>query len=308
MNEPVLAKSLDGAEKKTIFENMPKDMNVEKLLDQYIETFLKKNQLEGYETSEILKKKLIASLVLAVLIFLEIIFIALYHLSYGGYWGYLILIVIVEVAYYLNFFHKQNLKRYLIPAVMRRPDDNLDNILISQVSGAKKGNLLFAVSPLLIVFAVSCLLFMHPHMIFEKKSGGGYALRYYTIALFPEETVIIPETYKGQPVNEIRGEVFKDVHTLKHITLPSRITEIRGSTFERCWSLEEIDIPKGVTRIGGHAFCDCKSLKSVTIPPTVASIGSSAFRRCYSLKSVRIRKNTVTDGAFKESPTKVIFY
>jgi hypothetical protein len=305
MNEPVLAKPLDESEKKAIFENMLKDVDEKKLLVQYIDTFLTKNQLKGYETSEISKRKLLASLVLAALVFLEIVFFALYHLPY------VLVAMVFEVLFYLIFFHKQNLKRYLIREVLKRPDDNLDNILISQVSGAKKGlrNLLFAVSPLLAVVAVSCLLFMRPHMIFEKESGGGYALRYYTIALFPEDTVVIPETYKGQPVDAIRGNVFKDVYTIRYVTLPSRITEIRGSTFERCSSLEEIDIPNGVTRIGGHAFCDCKSLKKVRIPITVTSIGSSAFRRCYSLGEVKIPAGIdINDRAFKETPAKLIFY
>ena len=179
------------------------------------------------------------------------------------------------------------------------------------MSGAKKGlrNLLFAVSPLLAVAVVSCLLFMRPHMIFEKASDQGYALRYYTMALIPDDTVVIPETYKGQAVTAIRGNVFMDMNSLKHITLPSGITEIRGSTFERCRNLEEIDIPEGVYRIGGHAFCDCESLQQVTIPSTVNSIGSSAFRRCYCLRTVRIRLGTqINEKAFKESPTKVVFY
>jgi hypothetical protein len=146
-------------------------------------------------------------------------------------------------------------------------------------------------------------------MIFEKASDQGYALRYYTMALIPDDTVVIPETYKGQAVTAIRGNVFKDVYTIWYVTLPSRITEIRGSTFERCSSLEEIDIPNGVTRIGGHAFCDCKSLKKVRIPITVTSIGSSAFRRCYSLGEVKIPAGIdINDRAFKETPAKLIFY
>ena len=305
MNEPVLAAPLDEEEKQEIFGNIRADATGLKLLTRYVEVFLSKNHLQGYETSEISKRKLAASFVLAAAAFLEIVFFALYHNFY------IFILIAGEILFYLIFFHRQNLQRYLVREVIKRPDDNLDNILISQVSGAKKGlrNLLFAVSPLLAVAVVSCLLFMRPHMIFEKASDQGYALRYYTMALIPDDMVVIPETYKGQAVTAIRGNVFMDMNSLKHITLPAGITEIRGSTFERCRNLEEIDIPEGVYRIGGHAFCDCESLQQVTIPSTVNSIGSSAFRRCYCLRTVRIRLGTqINEKAFKESPTKVVFY
>lgn len=74
MNEPVLAAPLDEAEKQEIFGNIRADATGLKLLTRYVEVFLSKNHLQGYETSEISKRKLAASFVLAAAAFLEIVF------------------------------------------------------------------------------------------------------------------------------------------------------------------------------------------------------------------------------------------
>ena len=57
MNEPVLAAPLDEEEKQEIFENIRADATGLKLLTRYVEVFLSKNHLQGYETSEISKRK-----------------------------------------------------------------------------------------------------------------------------------------------------------------------------------------------------------------------------------------------------------
>ncbi len=305
MREPVLASPLDPLEKKDVFENVSEDTSEQEMLGSYIERFIAKNGLQGYETSDITKRKLLASLVLAAAVFFEIVFIALYHKTF------VFILILLEIMFYNFFFRQQNLKRYLIREVVRRPDDNLDNILISQVSGAKKGAMsrILALLPLIAAAAVSLMLFQRPHMIFEANASGGYSLRYYTMALSPEKLLVIPEEYKGLPVTELRGNVFQNIKSLERITLPSGLTEIRASTFEKCSGLQEIEIPEGVTRIAAHAFCDCSSLSKVTVPSTVTEIGSSAFRRCSSLDSIDIPAQAeVHEKAFKESPTTVNRY
>jgi hypothetical protein len=145
-------------------------------------------------------------------------------------------------------------------------------------------------------------------MIFEKNDMGGYSVRYYTASLMPEQTVVVPETHNGLPVNEIRGNVFQWLD-FTEITLPSGLTQIRASSFEGCKNLRSIDIPYGVTRIAAHAFCDCASLQYVNVPATVEEIRSSAFRRCYHLFEIKIPARTVVnEKAFKESPTRIIRY
>ena len=266
------------------------------LLESYVDIFIEKNGLQNYETNDIRKRKFLASLVLAAVAFLEIVYMALYHNPVA------LILIIFEIIFYILFFRRQSLKKYLVREVVRRPDDILDNILISQVSGAKDDGAgrVFTLAPLLIAVAAALLIFLKPHMIFENSAAGGYALRYYTMSLVPERNVVIPESYKGKPVVEIRGSVFRYLSGIETVVLPSGITEIRGNTFEGCSDLREIDIPEGVTRIGGHAFCDCSSLQRVSIPSTVKEIGSSAFRRCSWLWSIDISSGCyVNSRAFK---------
>ena len=305
MKGPVLANPLDQEAKQWLVESVDSKTTEIKLLESYIDIFIEKNGLQNYETNDIRKRKFIASLVLAAVAFLEIVYMALYH-----NWVALVLIGL-EIIFYIIFFRRQSLKKYLIREVVRRPDDILDNILISQVSGAKDAGIgrIFTLAPILAAIVASMLIFMRPHMVFEKNPIYGYALRYYTMSLIPEKDVVIPESYKGEPVVEIRGSVFRDLGGVETVVLPSGITQIRGNTFEGCSDLREIDIPEGVIRIGGHAFCDCSSLQRVKIPSTMNMIGSSAFRRCYVLFSIDIPNDCYIDSrAFKESPTEIHFY
>ncbi len=305
MNTPILANPLDQAEKQSIFENISNDVSEKEIINKYIDLFIQKNNLKNYEPNDISKRKFLASLVFAIAVFLEIAYFALYHNSFT------IILILVETIFYVIFFRKHSLRKYLLREIMLRPDDNIDNILISQVSGAQNSfiNKITSRAPLLIALLISALLFMRPHMIFEKNSAEGYSLRYYTLALIPEKKVIIPNTHKGKPVNSIRGNVFQNMSSVKYIILPSELSEIRGYTFDKCRGLEKIEIPEGVTRIGGHAFYGCKSLKKVIVPSTVTEIRSSAFRNCYSLECIEIPKNAHVDQkVFKNSPTDIYFY
>lgn len=305
MKEPVLANPLDQEAKQFLFESVDSKTTEIKLLESYVDIFIEKNGLQNYETNDIRKRKFLASLVLAAVAFLEIVYMALYHNPVA------LILIIFEIIFYILFFRRQSLKKYLVREVVRRPDDILDNILISQVSGAKDDGAgrVFTLAPLLVAVVAALLVFLNPHMIFENRAAGGYALRYYTMSLVPGKNVVIPETYKGEPVVEIRGSVFRKLRGVETVVLPSGITEIRGNTFEGCSNLREIDIPEGVTRIGGHAFCDCSSLQRAAIPSTVKEIGSSAFRRCSCLWSIDIPSGCyVNSRAFKESPTQINYY
>ena len=326
MKEPVIANALDEAAKREILNNVSDTMTREELLARYVDAFLKQNRIENNETREISLRKAIASVVLGIVLFLEICWFMLYHPAFSELSAKLVLlaVILIETAICLFFLQGQSMRAYLIREVIRRPDDSIDNILISQVSGSRSGfaNLVRVLLPLFLALAASAILFFKPHMIFEKNDMGGYSVRYYTASLVPEQysvryytaslvpeqTVAVPETHNGLPVNEIRGNVFQGLG-FTEITLPSGLTQIRASSFEGCKNLRSIDIPYGVTRIAAHAFCDCASLQYVNVPATVEEIRSSAFRRCYHLYEIKIpEKTVVNEKAFKESPTRVIRY
>ena len=310
MKKAILAVPPDESEKAALYAGIGTNyITKETLLERYVDLFIARNHLKHCSNRSIFLKRLIFSLVLFVVLALEVVWMFFYH-TRG-----VIVLMIIELLVYLVLFRKQKLKDYLLREVKLRPDDNIDNILVSQVSGAKKGwvGVILGVAPIIIVMALTVAVFWKPHMIFEKQQKFPYndfcSLRYYTWSFSPEKHVFIPDEHDGLPVKEIRGDVFKNVSSLKYIRLPSAITEIRGSTFENCKNLWEVDIPEGVTRIGGHAFYGCRRLRKVTVPSTVQSIGSSAFRQCDSLYTIDIPKSAdVNSKAFKESPTKVNYY
>ena len=293
MKEPVIANALDENTKMKILNEVSDTMTTKDLMGRYIDAFLQQNRIVNNETREISLRKAVASVVLGIVLFLEICWYMLYHPGFSELTVklFFMILLLVEAAVCLFFLQAQSLRAYLLREVIRRPDDSIDNILISQVSGSRSGMAAASLS-----------------MIFEKNDMGGYSVRYYTASVSPERTVVVPETHNGLPVNEIRGNVFQGLG-FTEITLPSGLTQIRASTFEGCANLRSIDIPYGVTRIAAHAFCDCASLQDVNVPATVEEIRSSAFRRCYHLYEIKIpEKTVVNEKAFKESPTRIIRY
>ena len=102
------------------------------------------------------------------------------------------------------------------------------------------------------------------------------------------DNVVIPKTYRGIPVKEIKGYAFRYQTRLKSITLPDSVTSIGYSAFSGCTGLTSITIPNRVTSIGGGAFSGCTGFTSITIPDSVTSIGPAAFGGCSSLKSITI--------------------
>ena len=320
MKKFVTALPPDASEKEQFYAAHASSADQQVLLQDYIALFIKKNHLEKFEFRKKTRIKMIVAAALSLVIALEIIYLMLYH-ARG-----MILLIAAELIVLIIVSLKGSISGDLFREVIRRPEDNIDNILVSQVSGTKDRRLtrLLMFVPLLVIAAATVIVFWKPHMIFEKTESRSYygltpvvtgeptkyySLRYYTLSFHPEERVVIPKTYKGGTVTEIRGEVFTKMHRLHYVVLPSGISEIRGSTFEECTGLREIDIPKGVMRIGGHAFYGCKNLSRVTVPSTVTEIGSSAFRRCSSLLEIKIPEGaSVNEKAFKESPTKVIRY
>ena len=249
------------------------------------------------------KTFLISRIILSIITFLIITYLALYHDYFGGF----LLAEAIAIGVYLYSLKNVNMVNTIKKEIISRPDDNIDYIIASfkQSTIDKKSLKSKYILPLTLI--ISICLFSHPHIIYEKNQDG-YAIRYYTLAIFNESNVVLPESHNGEKVVEIRGSTFKNLKSLKTIVLPQNIKEIRGNTFENS-GIESITIPNGVTRIGGHAFYGCYRLKNVELPDTLQEIGSSAFRQCGQLKSIRIPSHTfVNQKAFKESPTNIERY
>ena len=155
----------------------------------------------------------------------------------------------------------------------------------------------------------------------EKNDGGDESgtvgLRFqrifgkdeYSVAglgMASELDVVIPDTYNGLPVTEIKASAFYLESDLRSVTIPDGVTSIgekafygctdlteivfsdsltsiMDNAFYCCYSLTEIVIPDGVTSIGDKAFYGCLDLTEVVIPDSVTSIGEKAFENCFNL-------------------------
>ena len=305
----------------------------DKTLLKIINDSISKNpDAKGKTLASIESRKVIMTLVYSISLSLMIMLYAAYHTN-------LLVIIVAAILLTIIFFSitkNYSVNKYLMKEIKSRPDEKIDYVVSSTLSGSINNGVGFKCIRI-IIFAlflgVSVLLFSKPHYIYEKDADGrGYFLRYYTLGLLEnEKNISIPSTYNGEEVVGIRGDVFKNMYyiqtvelpdtiveirggafqncySLKSINLPPKITEIHGSTFENCYSLESIVIPEGVTRIGGSAFRECNSLASVTIPSTVNEIGSSAFRNT-RISSVCISRNTyVNERAFKDTYPSIYYY
>lgn len=312
------------------------DMSIINATESQAIAYLVKQELEKTSSSKHLTlPKMEAKKFIATLIYVAICFIVIsLYVFYHTYLALDILIILVSTLFYILLTSKYTFSKYIQTEVRKRPDTKISYIVSSSVSQAVPVNILHILLRLSLigVLIVGCyFLYKEPHYIYEKQENG-YALRYYTYGLFKQESeIVIPEEYNNMPVFGIRGDTFKNVRSIKTVTLPNTITEIRGgafqgcsnlvsinlppkiteihgSTFEDCYSLEEIEIPEGVTRIGGSAFRNCSNLRSASIPQSVKEIGSSAFRNT-SLRSVCISSGaSVNERAFKGTYVSITYH
>ena len=135
------------------------------------------------------------------------------------------------------------------------------------------------------------------------------------------DTLIIPNSIQGTPVNEIKclgilnvkniiiEDGIKKIGMIGHstsyentdlelerITIPDSVTILGDKAFSHCPKLTSINIPSNVTSIGSSTFSGCTGLTSINIPSSVTSIGNYAFYRCTGLTSVNIPSNVTSIG------------
>lgn len=289
---PIHANPVSFEKKAQIFRPVT-NKNADAYLKEYIQAFLTENKIKTNITNKILLLRLLICFAYSLILFLDIVHLCLYHETF--FLNFLIFAA-ATVAYAI-ILSRMSVYGYLVKEVKKRPMDPIDNILASQVSGTKNGLFsLIAVFALPVIVLIVCgVLFAKPRFIYEKNYMGGYSVRYCSIGLSNEDTIVVPETHNGLPVNEIRGKTFINMDFCA-IRLPSKLTEIRGDTFSGCSRLSEIDIPQSVTRIGGGAFRDCDRLKEITLPSGITEISGDTFNGCSSLSAIEIPEGVTRIG------------
>lgn len=158
--------------------------------------------------------------------------------------------------------------------------------------------------------------------------------------------LIIPETYKGQPVvgidslsrdinvggtenyhsgitkiiipktvKSIGEYAFYGMNNLKTVEFESGSTleNIEQGTFMNCKSLTSISLPESIKRIGVGAFKGCLTLSSFTIGANIEQIEAGAFVECNNLKSINVNSGNTNyssqDGVlFDKNKTELLQY
>lgn len=254
-------------------------------LKQYVNSRVRTLNLVDRSVPAVSFKKIITKVIFSIISFVVLLYVFLYH----DYYPIVAVIEIVAFIITIIISRKFDEVSYISKQIKASPDDNMDYIITGLLQNGKgKKTVYNIVSIILIIcaFGLPFLIFNKPVILYEP-SGDGYAVRYYSLSLNPEENISIPSEYKGKKVVGIRGDVFKNMSTIKTVELPDTITEIRGGAFQNCTNLININMPSSLTYIGGYAFAKTK-LTRVIIPDTVTELRGGAFSNVSTLKEVKL--------------------
>ena len=152
---------------------------------------------------------------------------------------------------------------------------------------------------------------------FERVDSESVAIVGYEGPTELHEITVPSVVYTGEDkekdaiaVSAIADEAFKNVSSIKKVTIPEGITSIGKYAFAYCAHLETVVMPVSletigygaflesgltaltfpenskITAIDGATFWRCDNLKEVTIPGHIKTIGDAAFFECASLEKV----------------------
>ncbi len=139
------------------------------------------------------------------------------------------------------------------------------------------------------------LQFTTSGLSYQRLDDGTYAVYAHSIASLPE-TVIIPPTYNGRVVTQLRYVAFRDANQIKTVMMPNTITKIDWEAFSRCTSLENVYLPEGLKSLEHYAFLECSSMTSIKLPESLEEIDHNVFVDCSALKELYIPAKTANIG------------
>lgn len=240
------------------------------------------------------RRKVVMTVILAIIILIINTIYASFHTNLG----FLTFMIVVALVVYFKMINKNDIRTYITNQVKLRPNEKISYIVASTLSASNTKHT-YIIARILIFISgllISLALFATPHYIYEKVDNG-YNLRYYTLGIISgSDKAVVPSTYKNEPVVGIRGDVFKNVKTLKEIEIADSVIEIRGGAFEGCSNLEKVKLSNSLKRISGSMFKDCYNLKGIIVPDSVEEIDGGAFANCQNLETVHLPGNLKTIG------------
>lgn len=272
---------------KANFDSMY-NLTESQLLEEFINRQLSKLQIDKNSKvipASLLKRKQILNILFVLLLFIYIILI-FFHFPLLTYLIGLVLLIIL-----FKYTRNYNMLKYLKKQIQERPSEKITNIIMNVQTTfvPNKTKPIFIVG-IVAAIILPLIIFAKPITFYEKMDNG-YGVRFYTFGLTNFKTVNIPETYKGEKIVSIRGNVFANMPFLEEVNLPNSITEIRGKAFKNDISLTKINIPDSLEYLGGSAFYNCSSLRSVKLPDTLTYMGGETFYNAYSLENIELSKN-----------------
>lgn len=201
--------------------------------------------------------------------------------------------------YYSPFYNKRELKNVIIGDLVTTIGEGLFNNCISLESITIPKNVTsiqnaFAdctsLKELHIEDGCAELEIGHGEWNKEASKNSTYDYYYGIFRDCPLESLYIGRnlTYQLREDNFIYDSPFKEIKTLKSVTIGDSVTVIGESLFEECRNLSCAIIGNNVTRIGNYTFSRCDSLTNISIPRSVTTIGRDAFSHCYSITSITI--------------------
>lgn len=272
---------------KANFDSMY-NLTESQLLEEFINRQLSKLQIDKNSKvipASLLKRKQILNILFVLLLFIYIILI-FFHFPLLTYLIGLILLIVL-----FKYTRNYNMLKYLKKQIQERPSEKVTNIIMNVKTTfvPNKTRPIFIVG-IVAAIILPLIIFAKPITFYEKMDNG-YGVRFYTFGLTNFKTVNIPETYKGEEIVSIRGNVFANMPFLEEVNLPNSITEIRGKAFKNDISLTKINIPDSLEYLGGSTFYNCSSLRSVKLPDTLTYMGGETFYNAYSLENIELSKN-----------------
>ena len=171
---------------------------------------------------------------------------------------------------------------------------------------------------------------------FTYQLGSNELGEYYDIIKADKSIsgdIVIPSTYNGKPIREIRAFTFEYCHNLTGVIVPDTVNFIGQSAFGSCDNLQKAVLNNTGT-IFTNAFAGCTNLTdvtitnagyirdgafngcgfaSITIPASVRQVTDEAFIYCNNLAEIKVDTNSqylkaVDDVLYSIDGTNLILY
>ncbi|MDD2962005.1 MAG: leucine-rich repeat domain-containing protein [Muribaculaceae bacterium] len=117
----------------------------------------------------------------------------------------------------------------------------------------------------------------------------------------------IEEIYFGRNIAGTYSTPFKNLASIKKVTIGPKVTALSDNEFSGCSGLATVVISEGsaLSSIGGSAFNACSSLTSFTIPTAITTVAYGTFNNCSSLATITLHDGITAISAYAFRNTKI---